>query len=143
MPLTVSTATPDPYARFARLASVYLVAVEKLRIAEPLNDEERASIPTFASELALLSEARELRMGATVPSHLHRSFSTLLAIDMYTLPKQALDFKKASSDLDAITRYVENNSSEPLPTETLDRAQDVCYNVLVLLTERRPVPTWR
>lgn len=142
MSLNASALNPDPYAPLARLASVVLVAVEKVRVREQLTDEERFSIPEIAGELALLSQAREIGSGAPIPTYLQKSFCTLVAIDVRTPPQTPLEFKEAGEDLAVISKAVGNDQYNDLSIEVLDRAQEVCYRLLLQLNERRPVTTW-
>ena len=80
--------------------------------------------------------------GTPIPSNLQKSFCTLVAIDEQTPPQPPLEFGAAGDDLNTISRLVESGDLKSLSTETLDRAQDVCYQLLVHLNERRPVTTW-
>jgi hypothetical protein len=142
MSITETLMRPDPYAPLAKLASTVLVAIEKLRLREALKDEEQSSFPVIAKELSLLSRARELGTGAPIPSYLHRSFCTLVAIDVQTPPEPPLEFKTAGEDLALISKRIESGSLSDISTETLDRAQEICYQLLVHLNDRRPVTTW-
>jgi len=99
----------DPFAGIAWSTSLALLALEKLCVGEPLNDEDRSSLSqTSAFVVSLLSptvdqnsSSIEIRRNVTFLAHHHgdRAWFAQLAGDLKEISRQLLGFNQDESVL--------------------------------------------
>lgn len=159
MSIVPTSIASDPNAPLAWIASVVVIALEKLNLAISLDstrrealtleleldEEEKEAFPGLSQQMRLLSEAsaisgQELFLTGSSPmrSELRESFSTLVAIerDFYS-PAAAPDFEKTANELDFITARVQTGDMSDLTAEMLIETQKVCLELLEHLDNSR------
>src|SRR5690348_4910218 len=117
MPITPSRIAADPQAPLGWKTSVSLLALEKIKRNINLTEKETSALKQLKGKLALLSEVslqgNELSClnSREIPSDLHDSFFTLVAInDSETLLSDPPLFDLASKNLQLICDQIDNNS---------------------------------
>lgn len=150
MPITPSKTTYDSLAPLAWNATVAVLGLEKLRRGRSISKKEVAAMKVVADQLALLSEASQIRLpeaftseSESLPSYLQESFFTLVAIES-TNPNYAdlPEFGQAGKDL--VMLHDQLVAGHQLAdSELLGRVKDVCVGLLEQLNEQRPAAAAR
>ena len=154
MPITRMRTAANPYAPLAWKTSVAVLALEKLRKAKTIRNDELEALRAVADQLDLFCKASEISLGDNNPDagrspyepRLRTSFFTLRAIkgERASSPIKPLQFKRAGEELHAIRQaYLESNNPEDLDPALLDNAQGTCLELLEHLNKQRPNPTAR
>jgi hypothetical protein len=160
MSITATTGSTDPYGPLAWATSLAVVALEKLRVvASPgdpggsasnieleIDEDEREALGTVGSELLLLSQAslipvNDLFVGKNGPltSALRDGFSTLVAIEKEMSPRMGrVDFKETGTELLEIRKGVEAKRIDLIHVDRIEKAQQVCLDLLEHIDRQRP-----
>jgi hypothetical protein len=116
--------------------------LRKLELGREVSNDERAAMRNVAEELRLLAEAGQIPLkekSLTVPSHLQRSFCTLVALQEKAFqPSRPPRFGKAGQDLNEIQQMLESGGPKKISQEVISRARLVCLELLENLNEQRP-----
>lgn len=160
MSLAQTKEAGDPYASKAWAASQAVIALEKLSLGLSLGesnhrdlgldlsieDEELDSFDIVATEMKLLSKAKQIPAGdllrgnsQPLSSDLRESLYTLVAIEQdVALPIGWSEFEQAAEDLSLIRHHVQVGTAMGLDTDVLERAKKVCLEFLDHLDKQRP-----
>lgn len=143
MPITPAEASAESYAPLAWNMSIAVLAIEKLlQGISVIQDRERKALATATERIRSLFEASEIPLQDLLQGHVSPSapgiseaFSTLVAIEEKSAPQPLPSFKQGWEDLSAIQSLIENGETEKIDRVQLERAQEVCLEILEQLNK--------